>query len=149
MEIQNLDFPFFYVISLSGYVDSIEQWGHNFMHTSYCLSKIWINISLSIYKQEIYHFVFQSEECIQGVVDVSTGGVIVTPSVSGVTVQQDVNKNEPAGSPKRLHVSNIPFRFRDVDLRAMFGVTKLPNELIIPIDDGFWFYFRNMVTFWM
>ena len=23
--------------------------------------------------------------------------------------------------PKRLHVSNIPFRFRDPDLRAMFG----------------------------
>ena len=26
--------------------------------------------------------------------------------------------------PKRLHVSNIPFRFRDPDLRAMFGVTN-------------------------
>ena len=25
--------------------------------------------------------------------------------------------------PKRLHVSNIPFRFRDPDLRAMFGVS--------------------------
>ncbi|KAK1886714.1 RNA binding protein fox-1 like 2 [Dissostichus eleginoides] len=25
------------------------------------------------------------------------------------------------GSPKRLHVSNIPFRFRDPDLRQMFG----------------------------
>lgn len=24
--------------------------------------------------------------------------------------------------PKRLHVSNIPFRFRDPDLRNMFGV---------------------------
>lgn len=27
-------------------------------------------------------------------------------------------------TPKRLHVSNIPFRFRDPDLRAMFGVIK-------------------------
>ncbi|KAH1001686.1 hypothetical protein HUJ04_005668 [Dendroctonus ponderosae] len=26
-----------------------------------------------------------------------------------------------ANQPKRLHVSNIPFRFRDPDLRAMFG----------------------------
>lgn len=26
--------------------------------------------------------------------------------------------------PKRLHVSNIPFRFRDPDLRQMFGVSK-------------------------
>ena len=25
--------------------------------------------------------------------------------------------------PKRLHVSNIPFRFRDNDLRTMFGVS--------------------------
>lgn len=25
--------------------------------------------------------------------------------------------------PKRLHVSNIPFRFRDPDLRQMFGVS--------------------------
>lgn len=24
--------------------------------------------------------------------------------------------------PKRLHVSNIPFRFRDPDLRQLFGV---------------------------
>lgn len=27
--------------------------------------------------------------------------------------------------PKRLHVSNIPFRFRDPDLRTMFGVSFL------------------------
>lgn len=26
---------------------------------------------------------------------------------------------------KRLHVSNIPFRFRDPDLRQMFGVRAL------------------------
>lgn len=28
----------------------------------------------------------------------------------------------PKDQPKRLHVSNIPFRFRDPDLRTMFGV---------------------------
>lgn len=28
-----------------------------------------------------------------------------------------------ASQPKRLHVSNIPFRFRDPDLRNMFGVS--------------------------
>lgn len=32
----------------------------------------------------------------------------------------DPSKNQP----KRLHVSNIPFRFRDPDLRTMFGVSK-------------------------
>ena len=29
---------------------------------------------------------------------------------------------QATNQPKRLHVSNIPFRFRDPDLRAMFGV---------------------------
>ncbi|XP_017772461.1 PREDICTED: RNA binding protein fox-1 homolog 3 isoform X2 [Nicrophorus vespilloides] len=33
------------------------------------------------------------------------------------TTNSDPTKNQP----KRLHVSNIPFRFRDPDLRAMFG----------------------------
>lgn len=28
---------------------------------------------------------------------------------------------------KRLHVSNIPFRFREPDLRAMFGVSSGVN----------------------
>lgn len=27
--------------------------------------------------------------------------------------------------PKRLHVSNIPFRFRDPDLRQLFGVSNI------------------------
>ena len=31
--------------------------------------------------------------------------------------------SSPKDMPKRLHVSNIPFRFRDPDLRAMFGVS--------------------------
>ncbi|CDQ86366.1 unnamed protein product, partial [Oncorhynchus mykiss] len=43
---------------------------------------------------------------------VSTGGV------GGGSVGDDSEK----GTPKRLHVSNIPFRFRDPDLRQMFGV---------------------------
>ncbi|KAF2360858.1 RNA recognition motif domain [Trinorchestia longiramus] len=38
----------------------------------------------------------------------------------------------PKDQPKRLHVSNIPFRFRDPDLRAMFGKfgTILDVEII-------------------
>ncbi|XP_050506785.1 RNA binding protein fox-1 homolog 3 [Diabrotica virgifera virgifera] len=39
----------------------------------------------------------------------------VNPSVAQAA--SDIIKNQP----KRLHVSNIPFRFRDPDLRAMFG----------------------------
>ncbi|CAB1344547.1 unnamed protein product, partial [Coregonus sp. 'balchen'] len=44
---------------------------------------------------------------------VGTGG-----GGSGGSVGDDSEK----GTPKRLHVSNIPFRFRDPDLRQMFGV---------------------------
>jgi RNA binding protein fox-1 len=50
--------------------------------------------------------------------------VVVTPSMS----HHDINKNATQmETPKRLHVSNIPFRFRDPDLRAMFGVSRLSN----------------------
>ncbi|KAI4465753.1 ataxin 2-binding protein 1-related [Holotrichia oblita] len=40
-----------------------------------------------------------------------------TVGTTGGTQPTDPAKNQP----KRLHVSNIPFRFRDPDLRAMFG----------------------------
>ena len=46
-----------------------------------------------------------SEEALNGVLALSNGG--------GVAAEDN--------TPKRLHVSNIPFRFRDPDLRAMFG----------------------------
>lgn len=44
------------------------------------------------------------------------------------------SEEEGAGKaqPKRLHVSNIPFRFRDPDLRQMFGVRAfafVPNVM--------------------
>lgn len=35
--------------------------------------------------------------------------------------------------PKRLHVSNIPFRFRDPDLRQMFGVSPAPSSYPPPL----------------
>nr|KAF6490799.1 RNA binding fox-1-like protein 1 [Molossus molossus] len=36
---------------------------------------------------------------------------------------QPSENTENKSQPKRLHVSNIPFRFRDPDLRQMFGVS--------------------------
>lgn len=44
---------------------------------------------------------------------------VTTPLTSGATSILSDSKSQP----KRLHVSNIPFRFRDPDLRAMFGVS--------------------------
>ncbi|KAL7403492.1 hypothetical protein ABVT39_001272 [Epinephelus coioides] len=50
---------------------------------------------------------------IDGQSVVGSGGV-----GGGGTVGDD---SDTKGTPKRLHVSNIPFRFRDPDLRQMFG----------------------------
>ncbi|EJD74516.1 hypothetical protein LOAG_18175 [Loa loa] len=42
------------------------------------------------------------------------------PSNALTTPDPSTSSNSVDGAPKRLHVSNIPFRFRDPDLRAMF-----------------------------
>lgn len=47
----------------------------------------------------------------------TTTAVLSTTTTSSTVTD---SKNQP----KRLHVSNIPFRFRDPDLRAMFGVSS-------------------------
>ncbi|XP_049313668.1 uncharacterized protein LOC105232786 isoform X4 [Bactrocera dorsalis] len=66
---------------------------------------------------------------------VGTSGGIMTSAVSSTPVatsltsalvplnqqQQQQTIIDSKNQPKRLHVSNIPFRFRDPDLRAMFG----------------------------
>merc|ERR1712071_666752 len=50
----------------------------------------------------------------------SAGSVGVVVGSSGVAGGSGGSAS-PKEMPKRLHVSNIPFRFRDPDLRAMFG----------------------------
>ncbi|KAM3864275.1 RNA binding protein fox-1 homolog 2-like [Diretmus argenteus] len=59
----------------------------------------------------------KTEETSQGEVGVQcgTGGTGAGGGGSGG------DPTEAKGTPKRLHVSNIPFRFRDPDLRQMFG----------------------------
>ncbi|XP_032773764.1 RNA binding protein fox-1 homolog 2 isoform X20 [Rattus norvegicus] len=44
---------------------------------------------------------------------------------------QSSENSESKSTPKRLHVSNIPFRFRDPDLRQMFGFGKILDVEII------------------
>ena len=47
---------------------------------------------------------------------------------SAIEKSESVNENpnpltpNTLGSPKRLHISNIPFRFRESDLRQLLGV---------------------------
>nr|XP_057904534.1 RNA binding protein fox-1 homolog 3-like isoform X11 [Doryrhamphus excisus] len=50
----------------------------------------------------------------------STGRPQQTDDVTQTDVSQHSDSSEKQ-QPKRLHVSNIPFRFRDPDLRQMFG----------------------------
>ena len=56
-----------------------------------------------------------------------------TQAVVSAATQQQVALINAAGqqnkdnTPKRLHVSNIPFRFRDPDLRSLFGVRLNTN----------------------
>ena len=44
--------------------------------------------------------------------------------------------------PKRLHVSNIPFRFRDPDLRQLFGVSFFYFNIYLFISKRFYFHFN-------
>ncbi|XP_043212391.1 RNA binding protein fox-1 homolog 2-like isoform X2 [Amphibalanus amphitrite] len=48
----------------------------------------------------------------------AAGGVAAAPAPAGAATAGAAATKE---QPKRLHISNIPFRFRDPDLRAMFG----------------------------
>jgi len=53
------------------------------------------------------------------------GGILPSQMVATPTTSDGAGQVVPASSkdsnPKRLHVSNIPFKFRDPDLRQMFG----------------------------
>lgn len=55
--------------------------------------------------------------------------VISTSPTSGIPTGTTTTSTtaDSKSQPKRLHVSNIPFRFRDPDLRAMFGVSLINN----------------------
>lgn len=53
---------------------------------------------------------------------------VLSPQQADEAAQTDSQPLHPSDptekqQPKRLHVSNIPFRFRDPDLRQMFGVS--------------------------
>lgn len=71
--------------------------------------------------------------------------VVTTTVANNTTSSTPVEANKT--QPKRLHVSNIPFRFRDPDLRAMFGVCRL--IIINPAFNIFLFAFSNLEQFWM
>lgn len=66
------------------------------------------------------------------------GGVeaaALVPVTSGATTPATATQGtDLKGQPKRLHVSNIPFRFRDPDLRAMFGVSMISLFSFIYLD---------------
>lgn len=58
------------------------------------------------------------------VTSLSSALVPAQPVSSVVAAVAAAASLDAKSQPKRLHVSNIPFRFRDPDLRAMFGVSS-------------------------
>ena len=56
--------------------------------------------------------------CSAGLADPNTAQQLVD---QGAVVPCGAVPQDKEQTPKRLHVSNIPFRFRDPDLRQMFG----------------------------
>ncbi|KAK1785656.1 hypothetical protein P4O66_019003 [Electrophorus voltai] len=70
---------------------------------------------------------------------IPTDDVTQTESPQQLSLQSTDSAEKP--QPKRLHVSNIPFRFRDPDLRQMFGVsapssqslTSRPGKVSAPV----------------
>ncbi|XP_063312328.1 RNA binding protein fox-1 homolog 3 isoform X4 [Pelobates fuscus] len=58
-----------------------------------------------------------STQSVTGTQTLTTDEVSQTDSSQQLQCQENTEKQQP----KRLHVSNIPFRFRDPDLRQMFG----------------------------
>ncbi|XP_061829870.1 RNA binding protein fox-1 homolog 2-like isoform X2 [Nerophis lumbriciformis] len=53
--------------------------------------------------------------------ETSQGEVGLQCVTGGTSAGSGADSPDAKGAPKRLHVSNIPFRFRDPDLRQMFG----------------------------
>lgn len=64
----------------------------------------------------------ESGQQANGVPKVGTSGA---PSSSTALVPLEQKTAGQSSQAKRLHVSNIPFRFREPDLRAMFGVSQI------------------------
>ena len=73
-------------------------------------------------------------------------------SVVSAATQQQVALINAAGqqnkdnTPKRLHVSNIPFRFRDPDLRSLFGVRIGRTAFIVCVPCKQLYYLTANVT---
>ena len=59
--------------------------------------------------------------CEAGVGAVMPGQLVPTTSDGQGEAQSPALQQNKDSNPKRLHVSNIPFKFRDPDLRQMFG----------------------------
>lgn len=93
-------------------IESVNRWSSASSFQSIRRYNLTPSVSLS----SSSHKQVKTEETSQGEAGVQcgAGGTGAGGSAGDST--------EAKGTPKRLHVSNIPFRFRDPDLRQMFGV---------------------------
>lgn len=63
----------------------------------------------------------------------------VTQTEASQQLQLQHSDSSEKQQPKRLHVSNIPFRFRDPDLRQMFGVSASRPPSLSPLSQHLFF----------
>lgn len=82
----------------------------------------------------------------------------VTQTEASQQLQLQHSDSSEKQQPKRLHVSNIPFRFRDPDLRQMFGVSASePDSLFfyhnisfifgaLPLNYQSWHYKQHLLS---
>ncbi len=55
----------------------------------------------------------------------TTNAAAVAVSVTDNSKTPQQQQQAKPEEEKRLHVSNIPFRYRETDLRTMFGVSRI------------------------
>lgn len=95
--------------------------------------------------------VFIRSHCQEdALVPVTSDSQSLSVSVSSVGGAGSGSDEEGSGKaqPKRLHVSNIPFRFRDPDLRQMFGVWLITQYHNIFIWRSITTYLYDCCPYW-
>lgn len=98
-----------------------------FVHSSSIHSLASSSSSSSASSASLSHFVLsRCQEDTLAPVTSDPQSLSVSVSSGGGAGSGSDEEGSGKTQPKRLHVSNIPFRFRDPDLRQMFGVWQSP-----------------------
>lgn len=116
----DLNFSFFLALLLMHFPSSLPLLTYPYFWFPILFFSFWS--FLPITTSSISRFIlFHCQEDTLGAVTSDPQSLSVSGSGNG-TGSGSEEEGSSKAQPKRLHVSNIPFRFRDPDLRQMFGV---------------------------